>query len=500
MNIESGAALLAATLLAISGAEQVWAAELPQTEASAQAPDAVIAPDVIQAEFADLYATLQASHYDLFARTSRADYDAMFARMRAEIDRPMTRAEIAARFQGFMAFGQIAHARIDAAGDSYAAYRAAGGRAFPLGIRVADGRLFIADNGSGLDTLAAGDEILSINGRPTAFWLDSAARQLSADTPYMLGAMLEWSFRRVVWSEIGDVAAFDVRLRRADGELVSVAIPALSPADLTAARAGQPPRLELSWENREARMLDGGVAYLRPGPTYNAAGEGAAAYDNTTFRTFIDEAFAGFIAAGATDLIIDLRDNPGGDNSFSDILIAWIATRPFRFTSDFRIKVSPATVASNAERLSVPGNDPTGVSARMAVAYEGVAAGEVIAFTIAETRPREGRRFTGRVHALINRHSYSNTVAMAATIQDYGFGQVMGEETSDLATTYGAMETFALPRTGIVVGYPKAFIVRPNGGLEARGVVPDVAIVTPVVETPDDPVLRQALALIGAAH
>jgi hypothetical protein len=35
----------------------------------------------------------------------------------------------------------------------------------------------------------------------------------------------------------------------------------------------------------------------------------------------------------ARRLIIDLRGNPGGDNLFSDVMVSWFATRPFRFAS-----------------------------------------------------------------------------------------------------------------------------------------------------------------------
>lgn len=33
-----------------------------------------------------------------------------------------------------------------------------------------------------------------------------------------------------------------------------------------------------------------------------------------------------------------LRDNPGGDNSFSDRMVAWFASRPFRFSDEFSIR------------------------------------------------------------------------------------------------------------------------------------------------------------------
>ncbi len=493
-----GAAMGLAVVVAAGGVDAAVAREGQATTASAEA---TISAEAMRQDFADLYAGLKQAHYDLFARTSRADYDRLFAAMNAELTGPMSRAEAAAFFQRFMAYGHIAHARIDAASEAYGAYRQAGGRAFPLDVHIRDERIFVALNGSGSALIAPGDEIVSINGISVADWFARASTLMSADTPYMLGTMMESGFRRLLWSDLGDVAGFDLVLRRGDGAPFAVTVPALSPTDLTAAQAGQPPRLELSWTAREARMLGDGVAYLRPGPTYNVEAQTeATAYDNTTFKAFVDRAFADFLDAGATDLVLDLRDNPGGDNSFSDLVLAWFATRPFRFTSSFTIRVSAQTTASNAARLTVADNDPTGISAAMARAYAGAMPGTAIDFPIPMVDPRTGRRFTGKVYALINRRSYSNTVAMAATLQDYGFATLMGEETSDLATTYGAMETFALPRTGFVVGYPKAFIVRPDGDRTARGVAPDVAIETPILEGPNDPVLEQALARVKASR
>lgn len=68
---------------------------------------------------------------------------------------------------------------------------------------------------------------------------------------------------------------------------------------------------------------------------------------------------------------IDLRDNPGGDNSFSDGMLAWIAGRPFRFSPGFEIRVSEATVASNQARLDSLPAGAGGASADMAALFEG---------------------------------------------------------------------------------------------------------------------------------
>ena len=74
----------------------------------------------------------------------------------------------------------------------------------------------------------------------------------------------------------------------------------------------------------------------------------------------------------------------------------------------------------------------------------------------------------------------------------------MGEPTVDMATTYGAMERFTLPATGIVVGYPKALIVRTNGTPTVHPVEPDVALPSPRIRGPEDTLLEAALEHIAA--
>ena len=463
----------------------------------ASAPVAAVAersfaPDELRADFADLYRGLRSAHYDLYARVSRSDYDRLHADMLADIRAPETRASAARRFQRFVAFSRIAHARIDENYRAWGAHLDAGGRAFPLAVRFKGARAFVAGGGGRL--IARGEELVAIQGRPLAGWLRAGIRNISADTDYMAAALMELDLAMVLWLELGPREAFEVTIRGREGKSRRLRIAARTRDEMLAAASLEPPKLNLGASDRSFSILPGNLAYLRPGPFYNAAPGASDPYDNTAFRALMDRAFETFLAAGAQSLIVDLRDNPGGDSSFSDHMLAWFADRPFRFASAFRIRVSPEAIESNRKRIETSG-DAAGVSGRFAALYATAGPGGVVDFPIPEAEPRKGRRFEGKVFVLVNRNSYSNAVAVAATVQDYRFGTVIGEETSDLATTYGAMESFTLKRTGIPVGFPKAFIVRPGGSLEPRGVVPDVAIETPIVEGADDPVLKQAAAI-----
>lgn len=463
--------------------------------AAAPAPERQFSVQEIQADFADLYPRLAASHFDLFARRPRAEYDALFRTMKAELDRPMSEIEARVAFQKFMAFGRVAHSRIDFPGEAYSAYRDGGGRTMPVFIRVKGGRVFVAENGSETP-IAPGEEIVGLNGTPIGDWLTRLGAHVSADNDYMLHTLLENRFAAMLWLELGPVDRFVLSVRNARGVTREVTVPARTRADIMATLARQAPTLELDWDSRDFRLI-GSVGYLRPGPFYNNDPNATNVWDTAAFRGFIDASFETLLTSGARSLVIDLRDNPGGDNSFSDLMVAWYATKPFRFCRDFRVKASEAAIASNAKRVALAPDDKESISAQFAAAYAKHRVGDAFSFEIPTVQPRAGARFMGRVYLLVNRHSYSNTVQVAALSQDYGFATILGEETSDLATTLGAMEQFTLPRTGIEVGFPKALIVRVNGDMTPRGVVPDIAIETPIVEPQSDVVLQRALAIAG---
>ncbi|WP_339915433.1 S41 family peptidase [uncultured Brevundimonas sp.] len=486
--------LLVATLsLAVAGV----AGAAPQSNGPPPATDTIGAA-VIRADFEALYRDLRQAHYDLYVHTPQADYDHLYQQTLASFDRPLTLFEIRTRFQRFVAAGHVAHASIAFPGEDFGAYRQGGGTAIPLTVAIDDGHMYIEANQSGVAGLDPGDEIMSLNGTPASDWLTRLGRNISADTDYLNQALVELMFRQLLWLEADSPGRFQLTLSKPDGRRVDVEIPALTLAETRAFADANPGTgtLSLDHSGRIARLMDGGVAYLRPGPFYNAT-PGEDSFDATTFHAFIDEAFATFIAAGAGDLLIDLRQNPGGYDSFSNAMIAWFADEPFHFASDLRIRVSPQAVAENAARVEAGAGAGDDTSLRLAAAYAGARPGDIIHYDVPLIEPRPTGRYTGRVWVLVDRYSFSNAVNVAAVVQDYGFGRVLGEPTADLATTYGAMEHFTLPRTGITVGFPKAHIIRPNGTLEAAGVTPDILIPTPRIEGSDDPVLIAALKAIA---
>ncbi|GAA0649520.1 hypothetical protein GCM10009101_23890 [Brevundimonas lenta] len=460
--------------------------------ADVQDPAPVLSAEDARADLDALYAGLEQAHYDLFAHRSRADYDRLHADMRAGITGPITRDEAAELFQQFTAYGRIGHARIDAPTTAFVTRLRGGGRLLPLFVRIDGGRVLLTAAADVEGRFPAGTEIVSLNGEDASVWLERLGAWVSAERPYMTHALMEQSFPVLLGFALPDADGIDVVGRRPDGAIVEGRIPAVTLAGRQALRTAWPtPALDLS--GREFRLLGDGVAYLRPGPFEEHPD---AASGGPGFTAFVDDAFGRAIQAGSTDMIIDLRNNAGGDNSFSDPMVAWFADRPFRFASSFTLRASPQAKAWYA-RLEGEGA-PDDILARLAAAEAAQPDGVRYPFELGMNAPRPEPRFHGRVHVLVNRHSYSNATSVAALIQDYGFGEVVGEETADVPTTYASIISFDLPRTGFTVTFPKSRIVRPNGSEAVAGVVPDRVLPREPIGTGEDVVLAQTIAAIRA--
>ena len=461
--------------------------------------DDKITVDDLRHDFKALYAGLKSAHYDLYVHRPQAEYDALFKQTLESLNKPLSLFEAQIAFQKFVAYGNVAHARIDLPSEPFDRFRDNGGRVFPIYPRIANSRFYIGELHAEGTGLQPGDEITAINGEPARAWMARTAQYISADTDYIAHSLLEFRFPFLLWLEIGELSEFRLEIRTGEEKTRSVRVNAITQTEQKAAAAKKTPGFIFDGAVREAIMLESGVAYLKPGPFYNAENP-QAMWDNAAFSEFINNAFERFLAQGATKLLIDLRENPGGDNSFSDLMVAWIADRPFKFISEFRVKSSPEAEAANRIRLESVSGAAAGASAMFAKEYANTPYGDTFTIDLPYAEPRDGDRYEGDVYVLINRHSYSNAVNVAALLQDYGFGVIVGEETSDFATTYGAMESFQLPRTGIVVGFPKAHLIRPSGDEKASGVLPDIAIASPIAPVDRDVVLEEALEIVRSGH
>ncbi len=428
----------------------------------------------LKEDLTQLYNGLRNAHINLFANISQKEYQKAYQRILSSFDTPLSQLDAHIEFQKFVSLGDVAHARIDFPTQQYADYRDGGGTAFPVYVSIDQGRWYINEDYSG-HSLSNEHEVISIDGKSVGTFMEELRVYISADTNAIAESLLEFQLPQYIWLRNLDIGQKQNSLKLKvirKNETKSIDVQFIT-ADELSKRSSVNTKANRQSEGklRDFKMLANKIAYLKPGPFYNAEDPGNV-WDNAAFKDYIDQSFDYFLSNESEKLIIDVRKNPGGDNSFSDHLIAWYADKPFKFASKFLIRSSAEATNSNAKRLELD-NDVDSASNQLAKRFNTTPYGELFEFEIGLSQPHADRHFSGEVYVLIDRHSYSNAASVAAITQDYGFGTIAGEATTDFATTYGSMETFQLKNSGIVVGFPKSHIIRPSGDTVPGPVLPD---------------------------
>jgi Peptidase family S41 len=419
----------------------------------------------IRKDLAFLYSSLQNAHYNSYAYTTEEAFKNNYEAVKNSITKDsLTPLEATTLFQKVISALNNGHTEIDFPGASYGNYAHSGGTVFPLEIAFEDSKSLVRKNFSGNPDIKIGSEIISINGLSMEAILQKIYPQVSAERQYFKNAKIEmYSFPRYYWQVFGKQDTFKI-------EVLSNGIVKTYTLDAIPLIEGyEMKRNEVLNAKMELQFYET-AAYLNPG---NFGG------DLERYQKFIDTSFTEIRKRQTKNLIIDLRNNAGGDNSFSDYLVSFIADKPFKWHSRFTLKTSRFLKEHTRKN-----SDTTKPYFKEILEHKN---GEIYAPEIAPYEPQEkSKRFVGNVYVLVNRQSHSQSAVTAAQIQDYNFGTIVGEETGDYPSLYASQFHYTLPHTGIAVKVSKGHIVRVNGSEKEEGVIPDIFIKDHLLDEEDE--------------
>ncbi|MBN1186519.1 MAG: hypothetical protein JXB49_29860, partial [Bacteroidales bacterium] len=425
----------------------------------------------VKADLEYLRNAMEASNYNFYALTTKARLDSTYNQIMNALSDSLTDLEVFRLLQPYVASANMSHCYLGYPWDEYyGKYMNSNGTVFPLRVYFKNGKVLVRANFSQNTLIEENDEIQSFNGVPINETLRKMYAYISGPTDYYKNSHIEQKeFAVLYWLFFDRQDLFTLKIRKPDGREINLSIASIQAKAYAEKMKTQKSLLQFK---RGFAMIND-VAYLHPGHFLNDIPfdpSNPALFDNTEFCHFTDSAFRFFNKMNATSLIIDLRYNPGGDNSFSDYMISYFADKPFSFTSKFSVKTSQITKEC-WKNNDIPEHQEL---KKQILSLED---GTRFDVQIPEINPHpDSIRFKGKVFVIINRYSYSNTSSVASIIQDYNFGEIIGEETAEVVSSYGAVHSFELPNTKWNVVYPKALGVRPNGDASQRGVIPDYPI------------------------
>lgn len=165
-------------------------------------------------------------------------------------------------------------------------------------------------------------------------------------------------------------------------------------------------------------------------------------------KNFLDSAFAEIKAKRIKQLIIDVRNNGGGEDSNGSLLYSYLTNKPFAYYSSLE------TVSYKFPEEAHP--------------------------NLKIQQPQKNN-FSGKCYFLINGKSFSTTSEFCAIAKTNRRGKFIGEETGGgyYGNTGGELEKVTLPATKITVVIPrrKYVLAVRQQKFKDRGVIPDYEVI-----------------------
>jgi hypothetical protein len=391
----------------------------------------------LQSDFRQMQGLMEKGHSILYKFTDRPTFDRFIKDQFAKIDKPMSLIEFYRILSPVLARIGCGHSSLWLP-KGY--WKNASAKLMPLRLVFLDGKAYVWRFYKKVEGVPEGIEILSINGKPIPEILNALKVNISADG-YMVSRKLykinqapsffyglqfgfpdkfRFVFRLSDQSEPQSFECSPVDLKTVEDVKAEINTTEFNPLDFT---------LDLNI----LEQSDTAVLTIRSFVYYEHPEK---------FNDFIDEAFAKINRLNIKNLLLDLRNNGGGNPFCTSHLFSYLIPEPLPYFAEeyrrYTRLASPIPLAENA--------------------------------------------FHGRLIILINGGCFSSTPHLCALFKYHKIGTFVGTEAGATYTCNGATREIKLSHTGfIAVVSRRSYAVAVDGFPDERGILPD-HIVMPRIE------------------
>ena len=192
---------------------------------------------------------------------------------------------------------------------------------------------------------------------------------------------------------------------------------------------------------------------------------GLISYNSCTdyegFKIFLERTFNKIKDQNINKLIIDIRENSGGDSRLNDLLLSYITTMPYRQSSGRYWKVS------NQAKLAYKNNPvyEKNFGKEFLKLYDESENLSIIeSFDDALIQPiKPENYFTGKTCFLIGPNTFSSANFLADAIKTYNLSTLIGLATGELTNDFGELIDFTLPNSGNYIYVSSTYDIGANG-------------------------------------
>jgi hypothetical protein len=416
----------------------------------------------LQQDYEIFVRVLREAHPGLYRYTSKQEFTDLFEKTKLSINREMTEEEFYKLLMPLIVKIRCGHTkwfRKDKTDDPYAFYNT---NLFPLQLYFIEEKAYVINDYSGTSNIAPGTEVMAINGKKISQIRNKINQYLPTDgyVQSFLNEQLNHFFSGYFATYVEHGSTYNITLKKGKTIFMKT-IPGVSLNMIQKHTQKEKPvsRLPLRFEHVEAGT---GLLTIR---------RFSINQNEQNFYTFIDSVFLDLKNTGTGHLIIDLRNNEGGDENFGGYLYSYLSLEEFQYYKKLTLatnqpfsftKYAWVHPAYEAERRKLIEKD--GEFLWMGQPYLAI-------------KQRQQNAFNGKVYILTNGLSFSVTSEFASMAHHHKLATFIGEETGGAyyGNNSGVFTVVTLPNTQLGMGVPLVgFYTNVSGyPYRDRGVIPD---------------------------
>lgn len=407
--------------------------------------DSIISAKDLKNDLNDWYDWIHKTHPDLSHRIKDIDaFYKTFDSIKENINEPMTKLEFWRKISILNNTLSDCHMGVGRGSSivKLSEFLANDGLLFPFEVVFNENNLLIrSDLGTYSHNTYTSYRITKINKVPIEIILRDLLLRVNGDSETIRKEILARSFSRSFLLLYGEKKEFDIEYEYNGNKFT-----------IHANGSNEMPKYvkidEFFNDNYKFEVIDKKNALLTVGSFYWKNRE--------QYLDFMDTAFKTLKEKNIKHLIIDVRENGGGnDENWMEGILKYIADKPYRWGSNFKVKI----LAHSRDKGEVVGSVETGDLDKF--------------IPVNETTPY---KYNGQVSVIIGPYTYSSAILFANTVQDYNFATLVGEPTGGRSTQTGGVENMIFKNSKLKTRTPRFILERPNGGLPLESVVPDKII------------------------
>ena len=433
--------------------------------------EVLIDTSILIEDYNYLLTTLDETHPNLYAYIPKDEFVSKTDEFRKSIYKPMSRTEFYKIVLKTIALIKQGHTMVfDDCG--FGKYTDEGGLRFPFEIYYEDGHIYVDKNFSSIKELSKGTEIIAINRIPVSKITERFRPYLRVRPNGFIGGTLAYNWPSYLWMEYGFGEEFVLSyILQGENKIKTTTVAGIT-VETIAERGKEPDELEFNFTIEK----DKGIAII----TLNTF-----VWEFDEYDSLLNNSFTKIKEHGINNLIIDLRENGGGNGSLANSLMNYLTDKTFISQSMSQVKTSEATkkcytthpIFVNAIEQARKAEGNSSEFLELVDCFLEKPAGTITKFEKSEIKPtKKENRFEGQLYLLTSNNTFSAATYFTSLIKDNNLGYIVGEETSDNPSDYGCFMWFELPNTKINIQNSTRYDVRPGGFDDKHGVIPDFQI------------------------